>query len=115
MLMYTIGGGLKTSLHSFSVVVVFFVGAMCGIDSRARKCLLCSGKREDWLLLPVLLCIGGGGCLVAILGKKDTHGETIGIILQLSPGVIAALCSASKSLRENKLVRHAKHEDQRRS
>ena len=99
--MYSIGGSLKTALHGFNVFATFFFSSLLGVDRRGRNCLFrgCCGLRNsraalqwtDTLLLPVLLCVCGGGLVTAICDDGAWNGGLVGVSLQLASGVAYAL------------------------
>lgn len=93
--MHFIGGGLKTALHSFNVVLTFLAAALLGADPRGRKCLLggCCSKelRSNWLLIPALTLVTAGGLVTAMWGEKSLDGNFLGILFQLCSGVCYAL------------------------
>lgn len=99
--LYTIGGSLKTALHGFNVFFVFLVsGLVPGVDKRTRIFLLGGqGLRKrcrpsNLALLPVLLLVVGGGSVTAVCGKQEKgawQAGVVGVLLQLSSGVVYAL------------------------
>lgn len=88
--LYYIGAALKTALHGFNVLFTFFIGMLFSIDEHSKRCLFGCKCKKYWLLTLGLILLTAGNCSTLAAGG-DSHGNLIGIVLQLGSSVAYAI------------------------
>lgn len=95
--LFTIGAALKTALHGFNVIFVFFIAAFMGADEPTRWCIVGCRWRGRVILALSIMVVASGSFVAAAFSNCDARHDTCwqggieGMILQLSSGLCYAI------------------------
>jgi len=102
----SIGAGLKTALHSLNVIFTFFIAIALGVDEVSAQCVRRCRCRGNFCLIVALMLVTAGG-LVTGLCVELLYENAVGIVLQLSSGVMYGIrLSVTKMLLSHDGRRH---------